>query len=99
MHPAGDRFWTASQQPLPVEESDYRLELSKLGWVVEGHRRNGEITITIPANSVAVNTIEEYSWTMRAKEAFLRAPQRPGNHEVKYESRHYSSASPFPLQH
>lgn len=97
MHPPGDRFWTAAQLPLPVEESDYRLELSKLGWLVEGHRQSGGITITIPRNPADVNSIEEYSWQMRAKEVFVRTPLRPSNHEVKYESRHYSSAAPFPL--
>jgi len=98
MHPAGDRFWRASQEPLPVEEADYRLDLSKLGWIVEGHRASGEIIITIPRNPADVNTIDEYSWTMRAQETFLRAPLRPGNSEIKYESRHYSSAAPFPLK-
>jgi len=97
MHPAGDRFWSAPQEPLPVEESDYRLELSKLGWTVEGRRNSGEIIITIPRNPADVTVIDEYSWTMRARETFLRVPLRPSNHEIKYESRHYSSASPFPL--
>jgi hypothetical protein len=98
MHPAGDRFWTAAQEPLPVEESDYRLDLSKLGWIVEGHHASGEIIVTIPRNPVDVNTIDEYSWTIRAKEMFLRGPLRPGNHDIKYESRHYSSAAPYPLK-
>jgi len=98
MHPAGDRFWSASEEPLPVEESDYRLELSKLGWIVEGHRDRGEIVITIPRNPVEVNTIDEYSWMMRVQETLLRRPRRPTNSEIKYDSRHYSSASPFPLR-
>jgi hypothetical protein len=98
MHPAGDRFWTAAQEPLAVEQSDYRLDLVKLGWIVEGHRESGEIITTIPRNPVDVTTIDEYSWTMRAEEMFLRSPLRPDNHEVKYESRRYSSASPFPLK-
>jgi hypothetical protein len=34
----------------------------------------------------------------RIEEALLREPARPGNHEIKYESRHYSSASPYPLK-
>jgi hypothetical protein len=99
MHPAGDRFWSATPEPLPVEKSDYRLELTKLGWIVEGHRASGEIIITIPENPTEVNTMDEYSWTMRAKETVLRRPARPANHAAKYESRHYSSAAPFPLKH
>ncbi|MDB6104240.1 MAG: hypothetical protein JWO52_4239 [Gammaproteobacteria bacterium] len=98
MHPAADRFWTATPEPLPVEETDYRLELAKLGWTVEGRRASGEVIITIPRNPADVNTIDEYSWTMQVRELFLRRPLRPSNHEIKYESRHYSSASPFPLE-
>jgi hypothetical protein len=98
MHPPGDRFWTATQQPLPVEESDYRLDLAMLGWIVEGHRASGEITITIPRNPHEVNTMEGYSWITRAREIFSSVPLRPENYEIKYASRHYSSASPFPLK-
>jgi hypothetical protein len=98
MHPAGDRFWAAAPQALPVEESDYRLGLAKLGWIVEGHRKTGEILITIPRNPTDVNTIDDYSWTTRVKEMLLRRFLRPSNHEIKYESRHYSSAAPFPLK-
>lgn len=97
LHPAGDGFWTAPQQPLPVEVSDYRLELTKLGWIVEGRRSRGEIVITLPGNPSDVTAIDEYSWTMRVKETLLREPVRPGNHEIKYESRHYSSGTPYPL--
>jgi hypothetical protein len=97
MHPPADAFWSAPQQPLPVEIDDYRLELTKLGWVVNGTRRNNEITITVVGNPTDVNTIDEYTWAMKVRELFAREPLRPHNHEVKYESRHYSSASPYPL--
>jgi hypothetical protein len=98
MHPPGDAFWRAPQELLPVEQSDYRLELTKLGWIVEGHRSSGEITITIPRNPEEVNAIDEQSWLMRAQELLGGAPHRPSNHEVKYNSRHYSSASPYPMK-
>lgn len=97
MHPAGDGFWAAPQQPLPVEEADFRLALAKLGWTVEGRRAGGDITITIAKNPADVNTIEKYSWKMQAEEMLLRVPRRPENQRAKYGSRHYSSASPFPL--
>jgi hypothetical protein len=99
MHPAGDSFWRAPQELLPVEVADYRLELTKLGWVIEGQSRSGEITITVAQNPADVNTIDDYTWAMRVKEIFLREPLRPHNHDIKYESRHYSSASPYPLKH
>lgn len=97
MHPAGDSFWTAAPQQLPVEESDYRLELTKLGWIVEGRRSSGMITITIPRNPEQVNVIDPYSWTLRMKERLYGIPLRPSNEPVKYESRSYSSALPYPL--
>lgn len=97
MHPAGDEFWTAAEQPLPVEESDYRLELSKLGWIVEGMRGSGEIRLTVVKNVRDVTSVDEYSWLDRAQDLFSGAPHRPGNYAIKYDSRHYSSAAPFPL--
>jgi len=97
MHPAGDEFWTAAQVPLPVEESDYRLDLPRLGWLLEGRRDTGEIVITIAKNSQQVRTLEPYSWRIRLLETLQRAPLRPSNREAKYGSREYSSASPYPL--
>ncbi len=98
MHPPGEAFWVAAEEPLPVEERDYRLELTKLGWIIEGHRATGEITITLPSNAADVDTLEQHSWPMRLQETLLQAPRRPDNHKIKYESRHYSSASPYPLK-
>ncbi len=98
MHPAGDEFWSATEQPLPVEEADYRLQLSKLGWIVEGRRNSGEITLTIAKNPRDVDTAEAYSWLSRAHDLFSSVPHRPENYAIKYDSRHYSSASPFPLK-
>ncbi len=97
MHPAGDEFWSATEQPLPVEESDYRLELSKLGWIVEGRRNSGEIRLTIAKNLRDVTSADGYSWLNRARDLFSGVPHRPGNYTIKYDSRHYSSAAPFPL--
>jgi hypothetical protein len=99
MHPAGDAFWSAPQEALPVEMSDYRLELDRLGWVVEGKQASGDINITVVANTREVDEIEDYSLRMRIQEFLTRQPARPGNWAVKYDSRHYSSTTPFPLKH
>jgi hypothetical protein len=32
MHPTRDAFWRASEEPLPIELADYRLELARFGW-------------------------------------------------------------------
>ncbi len=97
LHPPEDAFWTAAEVPLPVEETDYRLDLPRLGWIVEGRHQTGEVVVTIPRNTLQRAVIEPYSWWIRLKETFRRAPLRPSNHEVKYELRQYSSATPYPL--
>jgi hypothetical protein len=97
MHPANGAFWNSVPEPLPVEVADYRLELLRLGWVVEGRHENGEITITIPGNPQDIVEAEPYPWFRRLQDSVSPRPHRPSNHEIKYESRHYSSATPFPL--
>lgn len=98
MHDAGDRFWTDRPARLPVEVSDYQLEYPKLGWRVVGHVVNGEITIEVLSNTSAINQPEAYTSVDRILEMVLRRPVRPSNHDIKYESRIYTSAQPFPLR-
>jgi hypothetical protein len=98
MHGAGDRFWMEGQARLPVEVSDYQLEYPKLGWRVRGQVANAEVTIEVLHNSSDINRPDAYTTRDRILETVLRRPVRPSNHDVKYESRIYSSAQPFPLQ-
>jgi hypothetical protein len=97
MHGAGDRFWTDAPGRLPVEVSDYQLEYPKLGWRVAGHASTGEITIEILKNAEAINRPDPYTRFDELVETILRRPMRPGNYQVKYASRYYSSAHPFPV--
>lgn len=98
MHAAGDRFWMDRPVRLPVEESDFQLEYPKLGWRVVGRVTNGEITIEVLRNTSVINQPVAYTWVDRILEMVLRRPVRPSNHELKYESRIYTSAEPFPLR-
>jgi hypothetical protein len=41
--------------------------------------------------------VEAYSWFRKIQDRFSTVPHRPENYEIKYDSRHYSSAAPFPL--
>lgn len=91
----GDKFWTASEQPLPVEIASYRLTLEKLGWVVDGNQATGVITISIPANRGVRLQVEDYGWPDRLREIYRRRPLRPENFVVKYGNGLYSSAIPF----
>jgi len=97
MHGAGDRFWTDPPGRLPVEVSDYRLEYPKLGWTVTGHGSTGEITIEIVKNAEVINRPDPYTRFDELLETILRRPMRPNNYRVKYASRYYSSAHPFPV--
>jgi hypothetical protein len=98
MHDTGDRFWTDRSARLPVEVSDYQLEYPQLGWRVVGHVTSGEITIEVLHNANGIDPPEAYTPIDRILETVLRQPVRPSNHALKYESRIYSSAQPFPLR-
>ena len=72
------------------------------GALTQGYFRNGSRPAKSPSpspkNPVDVVEAEPYSWIRRTQDTFSRRPHRPSNHEIKYESRHYSSATPFPLK-
>jgi hypothetical protein len=97
LHPRRSAFWTVAEQPLPVEMGDYRLDLSKLGWVVEGRQADGEITITIEANSTRTPRTAAHSLMHKGLELLLSRPMRPINHAAKYDAPVYSALRPFPL--
>jgi hypothetical protein len=97
MQPRGTAFWTAPEVPLPVEVGDYRLDLPKLGWIVEGRQQTGEITITIPRNVQTVIQPEPYSMLIQWGERITRRPMRPKNITAKYGASVYSSLRPFPI--
>ena len=97
MHAPATGFWTDPDAPLPVEVADYRLDLPELGWIVQGRKETGEITITIPHNAVSVIEPEPYSVLRQWIEKITRHPMRPANMDVKYNALEYSSLRPFPL--
>ncbi|MBA3353676.1 MAG: DUF2264 domain-containing protein [Blastocatellia bacterium] len=41
--PPSDPFWTAPEEPLPVEVRDFRLRFPALGMVLMGKRRSGQV--------------------------------------------------------
>jgi len=90
-----DAFWTSATQPLPVENSDYRLELPKLDWTVQGTQATHDIEITIGANTNNVVTVSPYSIYRRAMEAIIHRPMRPENWKLKYSLSKYNAIHPF----
>lgn len=43
--PDGDPFWTAPEEPLPVEKSDYAIAVPEAGLLVRGARISGQVTL------------------------------------------------------
>jgi hypothetical protein len=95
LHAPGSDFWDSKQQPLPVEQGDYRLAYEKLGWIVSGRRTDGSVTIDIPANAGKAPQIVPYDAWRGWLEQVFRRPFRPVNEDVEYNRPSYSSASPM----
>ncbi|WP_328320064.1 DUF2264 domain-containing protein [Kribbella sp. NBC_00382] len=45
MLPASHPVWTAAEEPLPVERSDFTRELAEPGWLVSGTRADGIVRV------------------------------------------------------
>jgi hypothetical protein len=45
MLPADHPVWTATEEPLPVETGDFRLEVAEPGWIVSGTKADGVVRI------------------------------------------------------
>jgi hypothetical protein len=98
LHPSASSFWTAMEQPLPIECGDYRIELEKLGWVVDGEKASGDIRIRIPANAGRSPTLKAYTMSHRIREAANQRAMRPDNRDAAYGAEVYSVLDPFPLR-
>ncbi|MBV2149751.1 DUF2264 domain-containing protein [Sphingobium sp. AS12] len=95
MLPPEHVFWTAPSEPLPIEQRDFDLNLSELGWRITGSKADGNIVVTIPANSADHIPATPYSLVHRLKEFITHKPWRPGNQKVKYRLSHYPAQRPF----
>ncbi|TDC23151.1 DUF2264 domain-containing protein, partial [Kribbella albertanoniae] len=45
MLPANHPVWTAAEEPLPVERSDFTREIAEAGWLVSGTRSDGIVRV------------------------------------------------------
>jgi hypothetical protein len=90
-----DSFWTSAAQPLPVETSDYRLDLPKLDWTIQGTQATRDIEITIGANTNNVVRVSAFSIYRQVMEAILHRPMRPNNFQLKYGLSKYNAIHPF----
>jgi len=96
LHAPDTDFWRSSDQPLPVEQADFRLAYDKLGWIVSGRRRDGSVTIEIPGNAGnASPPLVPYEPWRPWLERVFRRPFRPANANAEYDRPVYSSAAPI----
>jgi hypothetical protein len=96
LHPDDAPFWIAPEQPLPVEVADYRRHYPELGWVVQGDKAAGEVTISISANAEGEDApLQEHSAWRKAVEHLFHKPHQPHNYHARYWRRHYSSRQPI----
>lgn len=86
-------FWTAQEEPLPVELSDYNLTFSQPGWIVTGHKPGG-IVIATKSTRDSVNLTLE-SPLLTTLDHLSGKVHRPDNEQAKYELSQYSSYAPF----
>ncbi len=94
MNDAHSHFWTDPQQPLPVERTDFRRHLPKLGWTISGDSTSQEVTIEIPANPAGAIPLDDATLPTRENAS---QTLRPENLAAKYGQRLYSARAPFPL--
>ncbi|MDO6518269.1 DUF2264 domain-containing protein [Zobellia uliginosa] len=85
-------LYDAVPKALPIEERDFELENTSIGWVVRGEKATGLITLEILSNS-AKPTLElkPYSSWDAFLETLWQYPHRPNNKKALYENRFYTN--------
>lgn len=87
-------FWTAAEQPLPVEQKDFALFAKIPGWRLEGSREQNAVVIRFPGRS-GNPALKPYTRKHKLASALFQRPFGPGNRPAKFNRAEYSSATPF----
>lgn len=95
MIPETDLFWHDNSSKLPVEKGDFILELNKMGWIIQGDKASGNITLTIPNNYRKIPKIEGFNFKKYIKHIVLNRPYRKENHDISYHRYKYYSNDPL----
>lgn len=94
--PPGHLFWTAPEQPLPIECGDFDIAIPSIGWRVAGESATGEVRILPGAgNGTGGAALEPYGWRELLRDFRAGKPARPGNIALKYGLGCYGSRRPF----
>lgn len=88
-------FWTASELPLPVEKSDFRMFVPSMNWEIMGYQHNHEVIISPKYNSEKEIDYSNYTKLHVLAEMLFRKPFRPQNWSAKYDMASYTSRDPL----
>lgn len=88
-----DRFWTAPEEPLPVEQADYTVTFPGPGWTVVGNKP--DVIVIRTGSSLSTATPESESRWKAALDWLLDKAHRPENMTAKYDLAEYRSDRPF----
>lgn len=98
-YPPDHAFWRARPEPLPVEISDFALDLHGPAWRVTGVCETGVIAIEVLVNPPdACPALEPFGRLRTLRSFAFGDPPRPKNLEAKYGRRIYRSDAPFMVE-
>jgi hypothetical protein len=86
-------FWTEPEQPLPVERSNYVIQLPPTGWTVRGIKPS-LIVIERPSG-LRVGPLKAENSLLVYFDRLTTGAHRPANEDAKYDLREYRSDTPF----
>lgn len=86
-------FWQAQPEPLPIEQSDYRIEIAAPGWTVVGNKDSLSIALTTGQSGSPELQAQRLSDCV--KERLGCKPCRPANVAAKYRRARYDSVAPY----
>jgi hypothetical protein len=95
-HPPQTKFWTAPEDPLPIEKYDYSLPIPAIGWEIRGRKVSAEVRIVkrgyaAPHFRPGHLALRLHDFTIRLLGLPIRRPSNFG----PYERDTYSNLRPF----
>lgn len=85
-------LWSAKEEPLPIEDSDFEINNNRIGWTIIGDKSKQKISLRIKKNvdNEPYNLIE-HSTIDKVKEFLIKRPFRPNNQDALYKNYNYST--------
>lgn len=94
--PRESSFWQSSGEQLPVEKSDFSIDLETIGRRLIGSHKDQDVRlVAIEPGHPRMVPIKDYTYFRRITDALLCRSRRPENTSAKYDLATYSSRYPF----